>query len=97
MHLRINCCQIYIFLYQNAMFYRILPCVRVRDKNEHYVKRYQVTAYSFGRAMFFKELSCDRFVKVFRFDTVFSDTTPIFFNRLKRDFILVRSLSNFRQ
>ena len=35
------------------------------------------------------------FVKVFRYS--FSETSPMFFNRLKSDFILVRSPQNFHQ
>ena len=53
------------FLYQNAVFFPdfALP-PRVRDKNEHYMSWYPVTAYLCGRAMFFKELYYDRFVKI---------------------------------
>ena len=41
-----------------------------------------------------RKMGADVILKVFRYS--FSETIPIFFNRLKRDFILVRSLQNFR-
>jgi len=42
-----------------------------------------------------RKMGADAILKVFRYS--FSETIPIFFNRLKMDFILVRSLQNFRQ
>lgn len=63
MHLRINFCQIF-FISKCSFFPDFALLARVRDKNEHYISWYPVTAYLCGRAMFFKELYYDRFVKI---------------------------------
>lgn len=63
MLLHVNFCQI-LFISKCSVFPDFTLRAIVRDKNEHYMRWYPVTAYLCGRATFVKELYCDRFVKI---------------------------------
>ena len=63
MQIRINFCQIF-FIATCSVFPDFASRAIVRDKYKHYMKWYLVTAFLCGRAMFVKELYCDRFVKI---------------------------------
>ena len=63
MHICINFCQIF-FIATCSVFPDFASRAIVRDKYKHYMKWYPVTAFLCGRAMFVKELYCDRFVKI---------------------------------
>ena len=80
------------FLYENALnskayiFNEFVSLVR--DK-------IRVEKYTFHVRLAVKKNTFYSVLKVFRYS--FSETIPMFFNRLKSDFVLVRSLQTFRQ